>query len=75
MLYFSSEVRSAVRSLDGKRYVSGDMSERVARIYRRRRPEYWYGPAWLPEFWLTVVLSVGMAVSVWRDQRSLRQTA
>ena len=33
----------------------------------RRRPEYWYGVAWLPEFWLTVVLGVGLVWSVWRD--------
>ena len=44
-------------------------------LWHRRRPEYWWGVAWLPEFWLTVVLSVGLAVSVWRDQQSLRQTA
>ena len=38
-------------------------------IYRRRRPEYWWGVAWLPEFWLTVVLSGGLVVSVWRDRK------
>ena len=34
-----------------------------------RRPEYWWGVAWLPLFWLTVVLGVGLVVSIWKDQR------
>jgi len=37
-------------------------------IYAKRRPEYWWGVAWLPEFWLTVVLGFGLVVSVWRDR-------
>jgi len=32
-----------------------------------RRPEYWYGVAWLPEFWLTVALGVGLVWSICRD--------
>ena len=41
-------------------------------LWQRRRPEYWWGVAWLPEFWLTVVLGIGLIVSVWRDSRNLR---
>ncbi|HEY3321381.1 MAG TPA: hypothetical protein VGP72_12995 [Planctomycetota bacterium] len=40
-------------------------------VWSRRRPEYWWGIAWLPEFWLTVVFSAGLVWSVWRDRRSL----
>ena len=39
--------------------------------YRRRRPEPWYGVVWLPEFWLTLVLGVGLLWSVWRDRKML----
>jgi len=40
-------------------------------LWHRRRPEYWWGIAWLPEFWLTIVLAGGFVVSVWRDRRRL----
>ena len=43
--------------------------------WHRRRPEYWYGVAWLPEFWLSVALSVGLIVSVWRDRRTTKHDA
>ena len=38
-------------------------------VFRLRRPWQWYGPAYLPEFWLTLVLGVGFLWSVWRDRR------
>jgi hypothetical protein len=40
-------------------------------IWHRRRPEYWWGVAWLWEFWLTLVFGCGLAWSVWRDRREL----
>ena len=40
----------------------GSFAVRGARIYHRRRPEYWYGVAWLPVFWVTVVLGMGSLV-------------
>jgi WD40 repeat protein len=40
-----------------------------ASIFHRRRPEHWWGLAWLPEFWLTVVFAGAFAWSVWRDRR------
>ena len=40
-------------------------------FYHRRRPEYWWGIAWLPEFWLTLVFGVGLVWSAWRDWRGL----
>ncbi|HEY3323325.1 MAG TPA: hypothetical protein VGP72_22915 [Planctomycetota bacterium] len=53
---------------DGNRVDAVDTGYRV---YSRRRPEYWWGIAWLPEFWMTLVFSVGLFWSVWRDRRSL----
>jgi len=38
-------------------------------LWRNRRPEYWWGVAWLPEFWMTVVFASGFVWSVWRDRR------
>lgn len=40
-----------------------------ADIWRLTRREQWWGVAWLPEFWLTVALSVGLVWSLWRDRR------
>lgn len=37
--------------------------------YHRRRPEYWWGVAWLPEFWLTLVFGAALVWSVWRELR------
>ena len=43
-------------------------------IWHRRRPEYWWGVAWLPEFWLTLAISIGLVWNVWRDWRRLKIT-
>jgi hypothetical protein len=40
-------------------------------FWNRRRPEHWWGLAWLPEFWLTVAFAVAFVWSVWRDRRTL----
>jgi len=42
-----------------------------ALVWLRRRPEYWWGVAWLAEFWLTVVFAGAFVWSVWRDRRTL----
>jgi WD40 repeat protein len=44
-------------------------------LYRRRRPEYWWGLAWLPEFWATLLFAGAFGWSVWRDRRQLRVKA
>jgi len=44
-------------------------------LLHRRRPEYWWGVAWLPEFWLTLLFAAALAFSLWRDRRVLRQAA
>lgn len=40
-------------------------------VWSRRRPEYCWGIAWLPEFWLTVVFAGAFVWSVWRDRRTI----
>jgi WD40 repeat protein len=41
-------------SADGKRIAQSDIFQ-WAVIWSRRRPEYWWGIAWLPEFWVSVL--------------------
>ena len=48
------------------------LEDDTAQLWRRRRPEYWWGVAWLPEFWLTVLLAAAFGWSVWRDRKSMR---
>ncbi|HYG74326.1 MAG TPA: hypothetical protein VEK08_04910 [Planctomycetota bacterium] len=38
-------------------------------LYSKRRPEYWWGLAWLPEFWLTLALGTVFCWSVIGDRR------
>ena len=40
-------------------------------VWSRRRPEYWWGLAWLPEFWLTLVVSAAFAWSAWRERTAI----
>jgi WD40 repeat protein len=42
----------------------------IKQIWHRRRPEYWWGVAWLPEFWLTALFAGALVWSVWRDRKS-----
>ena len=63
----SEWVLSATFSPDGMRIVTASDDD-TARVWkRRRRPEYWWGVAWLPEFWLTVALGVGLVWSIYQD--------
>ena len=41
----------------------------------RRRPEYWWGVAWLPEFWLTLLFAGAFVWSVVNDRRRFRALA
>ena len=41
-------------------------------IYRRRRPEWWWGVFWLWEFWLTAAFAALLIWSIIRDRRALR---
>ncbi|MCK6473521.1 MAG: WD40 repeat domain-containing protein [Planctomycetes bacterium] len=42
-------------------------------MWERRRPEQWWGVAWLPEFWLTVVFALLVLWSLIRDFKTLRR--
>jgi len=54
---------------DGRRLVIGDAS--CTRVWRRIRPEWWWGVFYLWHFWLIVALSLAFAWTIWRDARSL----
>jgi WD40 repeat protein len=41
-------------------------------IWSRRRPEYWWGVAWLPEFWALMAMTGVLALSLRRDRTLLR---
>lgn len=41
-------------------------------VFKRNRPEQWWGVAWLPEFWLTVVFGIALIWSLRRDWKTLR---
>ncbi len=48
--------------------------ESTACVWRRRRPEWWWG-IWLPKVWLLFVLASALAWSVWRDVKAKRAAA
>ncbi len=68
----SDYVLSAAFSPGGKRIVTASY-DKTARVWRRHRPEQWWGVAWMPEFWVTVGLGLGLPYSLWRDQGALRR--
>jgi hypothetical protein len=41
-------------------------------VLRKVRPEQWYGVAWLPEFWITVICAGGLLWSVYRRRITIR---
>ena len=57
---------------DGERIVTAS-SDKNVRIYRRRRPEWWWGVFYLTEFWVTVFFAALFAWSVVRDRRAFRK--
>jgi WD40 repeat protein len=57
----------AAFSPDGRAIVVGGPPS--PRILCARRPEYWWGVAWLPEFWATLLFAGTFGWSVWRDRR------
>lgn len=42
-------------------------------MWERRRPEQWWGVAWLPEFWLTAFFALLLVWSLIRDFKTLRK--
>ena len=57
---------------DGRTVLVKDWEGKIS-IYRRRRPEWWWGIFWLWEFWLTVAFAGVFLWSVVRDRRALRK--
>ncbi|MHC4198988.1 MAG: WD40 repeat domain-containing protein [Planctomycetota bacterium] len=43
-------------------------------LWRRTRPEWWWGIAWLPHFWLIAALALALAWSARRDMLQLRKS-
>ncbi len=65
-------VVSARFSPDGEKIVTATNLGDI-RVWRRRRPEWWWGVFYLPEFWLTAAFAGLFVWSVVRDRRSLRK--
>ena len=53
------------------RFISGNSEDGVT-IFTMCHPEYWWGVAWLPEFWLTAFFAGAFAWSIWKDRRDAR---
>jgi WD40 repeat protein len=60
-----SEYLDILKCIDNERIVATDLHK--FHILARRRPEPWWGIAWLPEFWVTLICSFSFAWSVWRE--------
>ncbi len=56
-------------SSDGMTVLAGDSKDELG-VWCRNRPEYWWGVAWLPEFWLTSFFTGALLWSLWRDRKS-----
>ena len=67
----TDHVLSATFSPDGRLIATGGMDE-IAKVWRRRRPEWWWGIFWLPEFWGLFALGCALAWSVWHDVKAMR---
>jgi len=57
---------------DGERFMTQNYDTRAIHLWRRHRPEQWWGFAWLPEFWITLALAGGLLWSLRRDWREGR---
>lgn len=51
--------------VDDRIWTQGDKQ----RIWRRRRPEQWWGTFWLWETWVVMVFGVALVHSLYRDRR------
>ncbi|MBI3831000.1 MAG: hypothetical protein HY291_15880 [Planctomycetes bacterium] len=60
---------------DGNKIAASFMNQNrecTTLVWRRLRPEKWWGITYLPAFWLSVLLPVALAFSIRRDRRSLK---
>jgi hypothetical protein len=63
-----------IMSEDKKWIVAYSGNANLAHIWSRRRPEKWWGIAWLPEFWFTAALACATICSLFYDQ-NIRNSA
>jgi len=54
---------------DDERTILGPAGRGRVAAWHKRRPEPWWGVAWLPPFWLTLLVVVAVPWSLWRDWR------
>jgi hypothetical protein len=52
---------------DCERFIAQNWESNAIHLWRRYRPEYWYGLAWLPEFWITITLVGTLILNLRRD--------
>ncbi len=71
--HYDGDFRHAAFSTDGALLVLA--STEHCRLYRRRRPEWWWGVFWLWEFWLTAAFTALLLWSILRDRKVLRREA
>jgi WD40 repeat protein len=57
--------------IDDRRLFVSNYMTGVWLVYRRVRPEPWWGILWLRHFWVIVALSLALAWSMWSDRREL----
>jgi WD40 repeat protein len=63
-------ISSVTFSPDGWRSATA-ADDGIVRLWIRRRPEWWWGIAWLPEFWVALFSAGGL---VWLGCRRVRGT-
>jgi WD40 repeat protein len=62
-------VYNAAFSPDGKRIVTAS-DDGTARIWRRTRPEWWWGIFYMLEFWFSAGFAVALVWSLLADRRT-----
>jgi hypothetical protein len=64
--------RKAEFSPDGTQIVGANyFFENAVYLWTRNYPERWWGIAWMPTFWVAMVLFAAAVFSFWRDLKSL----
>ncbi|MCY3022137.1 MAG: hypothetical protein NTW87_24255, partial [Planctomycetota bacterium] len=58
---------AAIMSRDGDRLAAPYRGNLL--LWRRVRPEWWWGVAWLPAFWVMVAFASAFLWSVWEERR------
>ena len=67
----SDDVVSVAYSPDGRSIVTASQDDTARVWHHQRPPEYWWGVAWLPQFWLAIALGAGLLASLWRDRKRI----